>query len=260
MQGVEPATRPGALRRAASGLAFAVSFLTIVPFGDREWDEGDLRRSAAWMPLVGALVGAVAGGVRIACEPALGATVSSVLAIVALVVLTGAFHQDALADMADGLGARGGRERRLTAMRDPAVGVFGALAIALWTLLMATALAGLDNEEAFAALLAAAATGRWAAVLHAALAPPARPEGLGAAFGVGPFELLTASLFAALAAGLACGPLPGIGALVAAGLAAAGTALIARRVFGGRTGDTIGASVAIAEVAVCVVLLGAAGV
>ena len=63
------------------------------------------------------------------------------LALVVLVALTGALHQDGLADTADGLGARGDRDRRLAAMRDSAIGAFGVLALIGWALLLATTLA-----------------------------------------------------------------------------------------------------------------------
>jgi adenosylcobinamide-GDP ribazoletransferase len=191
----------------------------------------------------------------------LGPTAAGVLALVALVSVTGALHQDGLADAADGLGVRGDRQRRLAVMRDSATGVFGVLALIAWALLLLAALTPLTQREALAALIAIGALSRWAALLHAAAAPPARPDGLGAGFQVRGAVLAVAGACAvAVAAG--AGLLAGAGA----GGPAAATALAlaigllsaraARRAVGGRTGDTIGATVAVVEVAVALVLLG----
>lgn len=236
----------------ASDCALAVAFLTIVPV---RAPHGALNRAAAWFALVGALVGALAGGMRAATEPLFGSTLATVLAIVVLVVLTGGLHQDGLADTADGLGVRGDRERRLAAMRDSAIGVFGALALLGWGLLLLAALAPLSASEAVLALIAAGAVGRWTALVHARAAPPARGEGLGAAFLPDPAALAFATVTTIGVAVLACGALLGLVA-VAVGLAtAAGSTVLARWALGGRTGDTLGATVALAEVAVCMALM-----
>ena len=233
-----------------------MAFLTVVPVRLR--DAPPLGAAAAWFPAVGAVLGAVAGGVGYVARPALGASVSAVLAVAVLVVLTGALHQDGLADCADGLGARGGgTERRLAVMRDSSIGAFGALALGLWLLLVVSALAGLGRSDAFAALVVAGATGRWAAVLHAVGAAPARRDGLGAAFGVsGPAVAVATVVAAAVALGLA--GVDGLGALGAAALVAALVSVWSRRALGGRTGDTLGAAVALAEAAALVALLGLA--
>jgi adenosylcobinamide-GDP ribazoletransferase len=245
----------GPLRRAASGAALALSFLTIVPVRVRGPVAG-LGAAAGWFPLVGALVGVAAGGVRYLLAPVFGATVAAVLALATLVALTGALHQDGLADCADGLGARGDRERRLAAMRDSATGAFGVLALLGWALLLTSALAELTRAEALRALVTMALVGRWAALLHAGATAPARREGLGASFDVGPGALLAASTTAVAGAVLLDGPLHGLATLAAALLVAGLVSAWARRALGGRTGDTLGATVAIAEIAVCLTLLG----
>jgi adenosylcobinamide-GDP ribazoletransferase len=246
-----PAEPRGALRAGWSGLAGAITFLTIVPLGGG----GDMRRAAGWFSLVGAAVGALAGGVRAGLEPILGSTAATVLAVAALVIVTGALHQDGLADTADGLGVRGDRTRRLAVMRDSSIGVFGALALIGWALLLVVVIGQLSGTRALEALIAAAALGRWAALLHATLAAPARTEGLGAGFAVGRAALAVATVTAATAAIALCGLGPGLAAL-GAGLAVAALSVVhVRATLGGRTGDTIGATVALAEVVVCTVLL-----
>lgn len=245
--------RLAAPRTALDQLRLAVSFLTVIPV--RVARPVALGEAAAWFPAVGVLIGAFAGGVRVGAEPVVGATAATVVALIALVGATGALHQDGLADTADGLGVRGDTERRLEVMRDPVIGTFGVLALVGWALLMLAALAPLSQREALAALIAAGALSRWAALLHAAAAPPARADGLGAGFRVGRGAMAAATASAVAATLLAAGPVPGlttVAVTLALGLA---SAWAARRVIGGRTGDTIGATVAIVEAAACLTLL-----
>lgn len=250
----EPA---GPLRRAGVGAASAVGFLTVLPV--RIPDAAARRGPAAaagWFPLVGALVGAAAGGVRVLCAPGLGPQAASVLAVAAGVLLTGALHQDGLADCADGIGARGGgRDRRLAVMRDPATGVFGVLAIVFWVLLLAAAIARLGDGDALRALVIAAALGRWAAVVHARIAAPARSDGLGAGFDPAAAALVAATITAAAVALALVDPGPALVAMGAAGAVGVATTVWARQLLGGRTGDTLGATVALAEVSVCLALV-----
>jgi adenosylcobinamide-GDP ribazoletransferase len=239
-------------------LRLAVAFLTIVPVGPRG-EAPSLGAAAAWFPAVGAVVGALAGGVYYLSRPALGAGVAATLAVVMLVTVTGALHQDGLADCADGLGVRGDRERRLVVMRDSAIGTFGALALLLWVLLVASALAQFDRESALRTLVVAAATGRWAALIHALTAPPARPDGLGAGFSVGRGAIAVASATAATVALVLAGVGSGLVALAVAVVVALLLTAWSRATIGGRTGDTLGATVALTEAAVVVALLGLAG-
>lgn len=245
------------MRRAANSLRLAVAFLTIVPVRLRG-EAPPLSTAAAWFPAVGAMIGGLAGAVGYLAHPILGAGVAWTLAVAVLVALTGGLHQDGLADCADGLGGRGNRERRLAIMRDSSIGTFGALALFFWLLVLITALAGLEREAAFRALVTAAVTGRWAALAHAKLAPPARHEGLGAGFGVGVPALALGTIAATAIALAVVGIVDGIAALGAGAAAALLVTAWSRTALGGRTGDTLGATVALAEVAVAVTLLGIA--
>jgi adenosylcobinamide-GDP ribazoletransferase len=238
--------------RALAGARIAFGLLTIAPVRART-ESGGIGAAAPWFPVVGAVVGVTAGAVRLGLDRALGPTVAAVLAVTTLVVLTGALHQDGLADLADSLGVRGGPERRLEVMRGSTVGAFGVLALVLWALLLVAALAALPREEALKTLVLACAFGRWAAVLHAAAVPPARREGLGAAFAPGRIGVLTATVVAA--AGIALEPVRALTAAAGAVAVAGAVSWLAKRLLGGRTGDTLGANVALAEVVVCVVLL-----
>ena len=256
-----PAARPAAatpLRRALDGATLAVTFLTILPAPRATVT--DLRAAAPWFPLVGALVGGLAGAARYGAEPLFGETIASIVAVVVLVVVTGALHQDGLADCADGLGVRADRDRRLAVMRDPATGVFGTLALLGWALLLTAALTQLDDDAALRTLVVAAVAGRTAALLHAATAPPARPDGLGAAFSPSAASLALAGVATIAAAILLRGPVEGLAAVATTAAVALGMSAWARAALGGRTGDTIGAAVALAEVAVCLVAVALATV
>ncbi|HLI31879.1 MAG TPA: adenosylcobinamide-GDP ribazoletransferase [Solirubrobacteraceae bacterium] len=235
-------------------LKAALAFLTLLPASGAS---GELSGAVGWFPLVGAAIGALAGAVRFGAEQLLGRGVASGLAVVALVLICGALHQDGLADSADALGARGERSRRLAVMRDPAIGSFGALALIGWSALMLLSVGALAAMRALIALTVACALARWAALVHALVAPPARSEGLGAALRVGRVPMLAATLSAAALAAALCGALRGALALVLAATLGACGARSARRLFGGRTGDTLGATISACEVLVCVTLLGA---
>jgi len=246
----------GRVRTAAADLGHALGFLTILPLPLRDPGARGLSGAAAFFPLVGAAIGALAGAIRALGADPFGPLAASALAVLALAIVTGALHLDGLADTADGLGARGGgAERRLAVMRDPAVGVFGVLALIGWALLLTSALASLGDHDALLALVAAGAVSRWAAILHAGMEEPARRDGLGAAFHVGPAAIAAATTTVLVGVPALCGLGPG-GAALGAGLAAAvATTSLAHRLLGGRTGDTLGATVALADVAVVLALL-----
>jgi adenosylcobinamide-GDP ribazoletransferase len=242
-----------AARRAAGGAADAITFLTVLPL--RRHTPGELGRAAPWFPVVGALVGLLAGGVLAAAEPLVGAGLAATLAVVALVAVTGALHVDGLADCADALGARGpGREPRLAVMRDPAVGAFGTLALLGWALLVIGSLVRLGPGDGARTLVCAAAVGRCGALLHAIATPPARRDGLGAGFAVTRTALAVATLATVVLAALAVSPSNALAALLAGALTAALVSGWARRALGGLTGDTLGATVALGEVAACLTL------
>jgi len=243
----------GVARRALAGAQTALGLLTVIPVRARAEIDG-IGASAAWFPLVGGLVGLAAGGVRLAADHPLGSGVAGILAVITLVALTGALHQDGLADCADALGVRGGRDRRLEVMRDSTVGAYGVLSLILWALLLAAVLAALPRQDAIRTVVVAGALGRWATVLHAAALPPARRDGLGAAFSPAPTAAVIATGLAVATVALA--PLPDLTALAVAVTVMAAVSALARRGLGGRTGDTLGATVALTEVAVCLVLLG----
>lgn len=246
-----------------SGARLALSFLTVVPAGRiagaEEPGEAWLSRAAVWFPVVGALVGAVAAGiVALADAAGLSPAVSGALALIAAIVLTRGLHEDGLADTADGLGVHGTRERRLAAMADSAVGAHGALAMACALLVAALALAGLDAEHAARALVAAHVVARTGMVVTAAALPNARSEGgLGRSLAVTPAIAAVTALLGVVGVVAACGIAGGALALGIAAVVLAAMLVLQRRALGGRTGDTLGATGKLVEVAALVALAGA---
>jgi len=246
----------GLPRRGWSGLLIALTFLTVLPLprslARQDFDLGD---AAPWFPLVGGVVGGAAGTVRVGLDPLLGRGPSSALAILGLILATGALHQDGVADVADALGVRGDRPRRMAVMREATIGAFGGIALTVWALVLYACLDGLSAQHALRALVCAAATGRLAALLHARLAAPARRDGLGVRLRVGPLRLALALALAAAIAVAGAGPLRAGLSLAACALIAVLGAALARRAFGGSTGDTLGATIAVSELTVCLALL-----
>ena len=234
----------------------ALAFLTRVPVrAERPWPEADLAASAPMFPAVGALIG-LAGAIAYALAVWLGLPPwpAAVVALATTIWLTGALHEDGLADVADGFGGAT-RETKLAIMRDSRIGSYGALALVLAVLARAGAIAGLAEPWAVAAaLVAAGAVSRAALPAVMAVLPQARADGLAASAGrPHPLRAAAALLIAALIALVMLdGTAPA--ALAAGALGALAVALLARRQIGGHTGDVLGAVQQLTEIGV---LLGA---
>ena len=226
-----------------------------------DWPEDAVARAAWTFPVVGAVIG-LFGGAAIVLGLGLGlpSMASVVLGLAATMLLTGALHEDGLADTVDGLGGGRDRERKLEIMRDSRVGSYGVLALILSVGLRAIALTALLDQEPtlldqvpvlLCAMAAAHAVSRAGlpAIMHGL--DPARKTGLGAGAGrpAAPVAQLAAAIGLAVAL-VTLGWWRGIFAVAVAAAAVAGTAMLARRQIGGYTGDVLGAAQQVAEVAV----------
>ena len=229
----------------------AWAFLTRLPGGAHPETDRELGRSVPWFPIVGAVVGALSGAVYWALHGPLGALLAAVLAGAAGAVATGCFHEDGLADTADALGGTD-RERRLAIMKDSRVGVFGVLALVLSTLVRVSAVSSLAPTDGLVALVVAHMLGRAMAVAMMGLAPAAAGAGLGHSYAAHLPRAWTAVAVVIVSAATAGLGLPGVVSLVAAAAGAALVALVAWRAFGGTTGDVLGATEQVAELAVLV--------
>jgi adenosylcobinamide-GDP ribazoletransferase len=241
--------------RPAPGLLAALQFLTRVPIRTRRPPDVPV----VWLPVAGALIGAAVGGVAAGLGELVPMPVAAAVAVLGGVVLTGALHEDGLADTADALAGGWARERRLEILDDPRHGSYGVAALCGSIVLRILAVATLAPAAAFAGLVAAHTLGRSAAVAAMGAAPAARPDGLGAdhAGAVSGRDVATASLtglaIAAAATGWWAVPLAvaaAVGAIVVTGWA--------RRAIGGITGDVLGAVEQLAECLVLVVVTGLA--
>ena len=252
---------------AARDIGDALRFFTRLPVGKAPPAATlDIDRIAWAAPIAGVFVGLI-GGVVLALTALLGLPplLRGGLATAALVALTGALHEDGLADVVDGFGGGATRARKLEIMRDSRIGAYGAIAIALALILRVGALtAALDGGfwRASLSLMLVAALSRAAALTPLALLPPARSEGAGAAAGRLDANALAAAWGSAVVIAVALG-LAALGlahALLAALTSGAGALLIvalARRAIGGQTGDVAGAAQQFGEIAAwCGLLIG----
>jgi adenosylcobinamide-GDP ribazoletransferase len=250
-----------ALRAAPAAVLDAHAFLTRLRLpgaagrgalsGAVPRDAARFARAAALFPLVGVTVGGLAALAFLAAAP-LGRPFAAVAALAVAAVVTGALHEDALADVADGLGPHD-RARRLEVMRDPRVGSFGALAIVLSVAARLALLVRLSPSQAALALIGAGVLARWAPLPLAAALSPAREGGAGALLRPSWARVGAAAVLAAALAALPLAALAPAAPPAAAGALVAVTALAGlgwRRAFGGVTGDTHGATVQLVELAV----------
>jgi adenosylcobinamide-GDP ribazoletransferase len=244
--------------RLPSDLLSAFALLSRVPLPNHR---GTGANSAWAWPLVGAVLGAFAAAIASAALW-LGVTpgVTAALVLAAGALLTGGLHEDGLSDTADGLYGGWTRERRLEIMKDSRVGSYGVLALVLVTLARWSALtAVLVFGGHWAALVATGALSRAPMALVMALLPNARGEGLSHATGQpSPVTALAALAVAAVLAAALTGW--AAVALIFATLAVTLLlALSALRRIGGQTGDILGATQQLAEVACLAVLSARAG-
>jgi adenosylcobinamide-GDP ribazoletransferase len=244
----------------------ALQFLTRVPIP--RWvgfEPAWLNSSARYFPVVGTLVGLVAAGVLWVAGLAFPPSVAAGLSIAATVLMTGAFHEDGLADTSDALGGHVSRERALEIMKDSRIGTYGAVAIVLVLGLKTAALTAMRPALAIPAYVLAHTLSRAVPVIllrhlsyvgsleHAKAKPMARH--------VACLDVSVALLWAAAVCGaifwLEAERLNALGASLL--LSAAVTLTSARwlrKRLGGYTGDTLGATQQITELVVLFAWLG----
>jgi adenosylcobinamide-GDP ribazoletransferase len=162
---VQPAPR-GAVVRELQRMLAALQYFTRVPVP--AWvghGQALLDDAARYFPAVGLLVGGTGALVLVGTGRLWPMPVAVVLSLVATMLVTGAFHEDGLADSADGLGGGLSRSRALEIMKDSRIGVFGAAALALVLLLKFAMLSSLPIEAAAMAMIAGHVVSRLGAVL-----------------------------------------------------------------------------------------------
>jgi adenosylcobinamide-GDP ribazoletransferase len=235
----------------------AGTFLTRFPFpavkgGDKK---GALAVASRAFPVVGAAIGLISGIFLMAAAGLdLHPLACAFVALAVSALVTGALHEDGLADVADGFGSGKTAAESLKIMRDPRLGVFGVLAVVLSIGIRAGTLGGLPGPGvAIAALIAAHALSRGLLPAVLAIMTPARKSGLAHKAGTPDDESwATALVLGGLLAFLFLGPMGGLMAIIAAVAAVAVVVWLANRQVGGVTGDVLGAQQQMAEIAVLV--------
>jgi adenosylcobinamide-GDP ribazoletransferase len=245
-------------------VVMGLRFFSRLPTGDRPFERPDLDRIATTLPFVSVIVGFLPALLMMLLSWAgVPSYFAAALGVGAMIAVTGAMTDDALADAADGLGGGSTIERRLEIMKDSRHGTYGVAALGLYLVLRVAAIGAVAAYNPLAAggiWLAASLVGRSGSLWLSVELPNAREGGASAAagrvsrrsFGIGAgFAVLLALILAAPFTSLVALIL----ALIAAGLVAMAWVWTCRRLVGGQTGDLIGALGALIEVAVLTVLL-----
>jgi adenosylcobinamide-GDP ribazoletransferase len=233
-------------------LSTALRFLTRIPIPGRVVG-ADLSGAAGWFPVVGLVVAGIVVATRAGFEPLIGIATATLFAVGAGVVVTGAMHEDAVGDAADGLWGGSTPARRLAIMRDSRLGTYGVLAATGTLGAQVLLLAQLQGAGFVRAVVASHTLARFAALPLAAAIPPARSDGAAVHAGrVRPRAWVVATTTCVLVAGATHRTY----GLLLAGAMLAVTAVVgrlARTRVGGITGDLLGAAVSASTVAVMLV-------
>ncbi len=234
----------------------AVMFLTRLPVSNFvKYNPEHLSKSTVYFPIVGALVGSIGAWTlfiaSLKCSPVLSVLVSMAVTI----LLTGAFHEDGLADSADGFGGGYSKERILEIMKDSRIGTYGAIALWLFLtakLLVLTEIFKQDDSLLLSTLVAAHVLGRYSSLPLIFTLEYARSEPTSSkpfAEKASPKRLVVASLYTVAL----CAWLLKWNAIIALGVSVLMTYL-ARYFFvkriGGITGDALGAANQLVELSV----------
>ena len=206
-----------------------------------------------YYPAVGILVGLAGGAVFAASYGLFGPFSAAVLSLAATALLTGAMHEDGLADTADGIGGGRTAERALAIMRDSRIGVYGVLALGLVLAARVFALAGLSPWTGFVILVAAHCLSRWSVMIVIATARYVRSSGTASPV-AGPVSQISHSVAGGTAlaglmlVGLAASPVAALGALVGSICGHVAARAFFQPKLKGYTGDTLGATQQVSEV------------
>lgn len=268
------ASDPGLPQRLAADVLRCLRFYSRLPVPVLPWENDphrppDFETMPRLVPIAGAVIGTVGAAMLLLAEAlGLGNSIAAALSVATLTLATGAFHEDGLADTADGFGGGATPAGRLEIMKDSRIGAFGGAALILAYALRIAALAELISRlgpwTSAVAVILVAASSRTAGLILMTLIPPARMAGWSYAVGQPSWRTLgVAWLVCAVLASLAAltAPLAPAGILLALILAAFVALIMTRlssKLIGGQTGDVGGATQQLAEIAALLGLLIAA--
>jgi adenosylcobinamide-GDP ribazoletransferase len=240
---------------AVRSVRAAFAFFTRIPVGGFPFDDRELAWAPAHAPLVGAVIGAPLGALAVSLLP-IGALASAMIVVAASMLLTGALHEDGLADTSDALGGAGDAGGVFAILKDSRIGAFGAAALAV-SIFTRAALIGQLGEAALSAVPLAWCAARVGPVWLMAFLPYVTPESKAKSRHVVRADwrqALVASTWFIAASAWAVEQ--GILSVARAGLVGAAVAAVSavtgwryhRRV-GGITGDFLGATEQLGEIA-----------
>lgn len=255
------------LRRMLEDFLLALTLLTRIPVPHFEIETKANHGTAFWAyPIVGAIVGSI-GAAAFAVAQSVGLTgfPAVILALAAMVLTTGAFHEDGFADFCDGVGGGQTPEQKLEIMRDSRLGTYGAMGliflVGLTMALLANLYANLQhfysstNYGMACILISTSAFQRAAIGLPLMLLFPARPTGLAADTPTPSFASFAVGIAFAFVLGvILLGAYNALCALLAAFAAATVAVVLSAYYLGGRTGDALGATASLAGLFVLAVL------
>src|ERR1700744_3249972 len=246
-------------RLGARGGEFSAGlpFLPRLPMLRHETGAGTNLAQGPWgFPLPGFVVGLVGAlAYTLADRLVLFSWPAAALALAATMLITGALHEDGLADTADGFGGGDTRERKLAIMRDSRIGTYGVCALIISLLIRADAIASLTEPVLVAPALIAAHVGARAVLPWVMfLLPAARADGLGFAAGQPSGAGVAVSGALGFLALLFClGLAHALVALVVLAIVVAFICWLASRQIGGQTGDVLGAVEQVSEIVILLV-------
>jgi adenosylcobinamide-GDP ribazoletransferase len=242
-----------------SGLQVAIALHTRIPVRSPVGDDVELARAIPWFPVVGAGVGALVAGAYVLAATILPSFLAASVAAGAGALLTGALHEDGLADVADGFAGGATPAGRLAIMEDPRLGTFGVVAVVVSLLIRVGSVAVLDTWSAVALIPGAHALSRVGVIVVLRWLPPAHPGGLGARYAVAVTNR-DAAMGIVVGAVTATALMGGwvVVAIVLCVVTTYSMGALARAKIGGMTGDVLGATQQLAELAI--LLLGAAAI
>ena len=232
----------------------AVILLTRLPAGPTGDKAPDLSRSVWAYPLVGALIGGICGAAYwFATAVGLPAMIAAGIAIAVGLFPTGAFHEDGLADTADGFGGGATPERKLEIMRDSRIGTYGVVAIVVSVGLRWTAIANIGDPAQTIAILIAVGSLSRVTIFGLLLMPPARKDGMGVVARNPPPVALAAGVSIGLAVSyFSVGSTATIVFALIVFIVTLGMGTLAHRHVRGYTGDILGAGQQTSETVILV--------
>ena len=240
------------IRRLGVDMVTAFQFLTRIPMPSIEFEADSLSRAVKFFPLVGLVVGSGVVSLQVVLTPHLNRSLVALILLLYLVLITGCFHEDGLADTADAFGGGWNRDQILLIMRDSRIGSYGGTALVLSLLARYLLLASLPLEHFAAYIISAHVLCRWSSLPLSYFLPPAREQdGQGAR--IAKLTSLPSLIFGSLCSFAVVGfalRRAAVTPLVVATLTVGLSGWLYSRKLGGVTGDCFGATNQLTEIAV----------